>query len=239
METLRGPQITLNDGSTMVTEVVSDEDSHLCLYVLLQDMLKVGDMVVGFGVEWGFRGSPSRSGSSSGRNIEPYSHSSSHSDKTEQHPIPRRVEQHIAILTLCTKIGCVLIRLSPSTMSASLKRFLSIKDIIFAGVHIKEDLQKLKEVHGTVIRNVVDMSEMAARVYDQPRFAALSARDLANKILSTKFEQKPFAALWSNWFDQNLSSEQIECATIDAYAAYRIGRKLMESGSSSVKRLLF
>ncbi|KAF2287549.1 hypothetical protein GH714_001242 [Hevea brasiliensis] len=45
METLRGPQLTMSDGTTLVTEVVSDDDSHLCLYVLLQDMLSVGDMI--------------------------------------------------------------------------------------------------------------------------------------------------------------------------------------------------
>jgi hypothetical protein len=109
METLRGPQLTMNDGATLVTEVVSDDDSHLCLYILLQDMIKIGDMVVGFDIEWGFKGtSASRSGSTSGRNTENHSQS----DKSEH--LPRRVEHHIAVLTFCTKLGCVLIRLSPN-----------------------------------------------------------------------------------------------------------------------------
>lgn len=47
IDTLRGPQMIMSDGTTMVTEVVSEDDSHICLYVLLQDMLKVGDVVVG------------------------------------------------------------------------------------------------------------------------------------------------------------------------------------------------
>lgn len=232
METLRGPQLTMNDGATLVTEVVSDDDSHLCLYILLQDMIKIGDMIVGFDIEWGFKGtSASRSGSTSSRNTENHSQS----DKSEH--LPRRVEHHIAVLTFCTKLGCVLIRLSPNHISPSLKRFLSIKDIMFVGVHIKEDLQRLRCVDGLVVRNAVELSELAAKIYDQPRFAAYSARELAYRIASLKADSKPLNVLWSNWFDHTLCPEQIESATIDAYATYKIGKKLMESGSSSVKRL--
>jgi hypothetical protein len=232
METLRGPQFTLNDGNTLVTEVLLDDDSHLCLDVLLQDMLKIGDMVVGLDIEWGFKGcSASRSGSTASRHTEQHSQP----DKSEH--LPRRVEHHIAVMTFCTKHGCVLIRLSPNHISPSLKRFLSIKDIMFVGVHIKEDLRRLRSVNGLVIRNAVDLSELAATIYDQPRFLAYNARELECKICSLKSDPKSLNVLWSNWFDHTLSPEQIESATIDAYATYKIGKKLMESGSSSVKRL--
>ncbi|CAK7341201.1 unnamed protein product [Dovyalis caffra] len=232
METLRGPQFTMNDGNTLVTEVVSDDDSHLCLYVLLQDMLKIGDLVVGFDIEWGFKGSStSGSGSRSGRNTEHHSQS----DKSEL--LTRKVEHHIAVLSFCTRLGCVLIRLAPNHISPSLKRFFSIKDIMFVGVHIKEDLQRLRSVHDLVVRNAVDLSDLAAKIYDQPRFLVYNARELACKIASLRVDPKPLNVLWSNWFENTLSPEQIESATIDAYATYRIGKKLMESGSSSVKRL--
>ncbi|KAL9341798.1 hypothetical protein Peur_065123 [Populus x canadensis] len=211
METLRGPQFTLNDGNTLVTEVLLDDDSHLCLDVLLQDMLKIGDMVVGLDIEWGFKGcSASRSGSTASRHTEQHSQP----DKSEH--LPRR---------------------SPNHISPSLKRFLSIKDIMFVGVHIKEDLRRLRSVNGLVVRNAVDLSELAATIYDQPRFLAYNARELECKICSLKSDPKSLNVLWSNWFDHTLSPEQIESATIDAYATYKIGKKLMESGSSSVKRL--
>ncbi|KAJ9180001.1 hypothetical protein P3X46_008310 [Hevea brasiliensis] len=232
METLRGPQLTMSDGTTLVTEVVSDDDSHLCLYVLLQDMLSVGDMVVGFEIEWGFKGYSSTIPRSS--SVKCTEHSS-HSDRSEHHS--KKVEHHIALLTLCTRLGCVLIRLSPNSISSSLKRFLAIKDVTFVGVHIKEDVQKLKDAYGIVMRNAVELSDLAAKIYDHPRFVFYSGRELAGKILSIKFEAKPCTVLWSNWFDHNLNIEQIECAATDAYAAYKIGKKLMESGSSSVKRL--
>ncbi|XP_050222061.1 inositol phosphorylceramide glucuronosyltransferase 1 [Mercurialis annua] len=226
METIRGPQLTMSDGHNIATEVVTDEEAHLCLYVLLQDMLKVGDMVVGFEMEWGFKGCSSRS--NSGRYTTEHT---SHSDRSEHHHVARKVEHHIALLTLCTKLGCILIRLSPNYISPSLKRFFAIKDIVFVGVHIKEDVQKLRDSYGVVLRNAVELSDWAAKIQDHPRFIFYSARELANKILSTKFEPKPYTVLWSNWFDHNLSPEQIECAASDAYAAYKIGKKLMDSGS--------
>ncbi|XP_065852117.1 protein RISC-INTERACTING CLEARING 3'-5' EXORIBONUCLEASE 2 [Euphorbia lathyris] len=241
METLRGAQLTMSDGTSLITEVVSDEDSHLCLYVLLQDMLKVGDMVVGFEMEWGFKGystssSMSRSGSLSGRQTSDQPIPTPDNNKSETHPT-RKIEHHIALLTLCTKLGCVLIRLSPKSISASLKRFLGIKDIVFVGVHVKEDVLKLKEAYGLVIRNCVELSEWAAKIYDHPKFVFYSGRELAHKLIYIKFEPKPYTTLWSNWFDHNLSSEQIECAATDAFAAYKIGKKLMESGATGVKRL--
>lgn len=237
METLRGAQLTMSDGTTLITEVVSDEDSHLCLYVLLQDMLKVGDMVVGFEMEWGFKSYPfSRSGSTSGRHTPNQPNSTPESTQSSTHS-NRIVEQHIALLTLCTKLGCVLIKLSPKSVSASLKRFLGTKDIVFVGVHMKEDVLKLKEAYGLVIRNVVELSEWAAKICDHPRFVFYTARELATKLINIKFEPKPYTVLWSNWFDHNLSSEQIECAATDAFAAYKVGKKLMDSGGNSVMRL--
>ncbi|WCJ43746.1 hypothetical protein M5689_024464 [Euphorbia peplus] len=236
METLRGAQLLMSDGTSLVTEVVSDEDSHLCLYVLLQDMLKVGDMVVGFEMEWGFKGySMSRSGSSSGRQSSDQTNCPTPSSDNQSST--RKIEHHIALLTLCTRIGCVIIRLSPKSISASLKRFLAIKDIVFVGVHVKEDVSKLKEAYGLVIRNCVELSEWAAKIHDHPRFVFYNGRELAHKLLYMKFEAKPYTILWSNWFDHNLSGEQIECAAADAFAAYKVGKKLMESGGGGVKRL--
>ncbi|KAJ4833355.1 hypothetical protein Tsubulata_002599 [Turnera subulata] len=233
MPPLRRTQLTMSDGTLLMTEVVSDEDSNLCLYLLMHEMLKDGDMVVGFDIEWGFRQSRSmsRSKSDAGRLAE-QEKSSTGSDRHS-----KRVEHHIALLSFCTKLGCILLRLRPESISPSLQRFLSIKDILFVGVHIKEDLEMMRSRYGLVVRNAVDLSDFAAKVYDQPRFAAYTARELSAKVSSLKFDPKPSTVLWSNWYDQNLSAEQIESATIDAYATYKVGKKLMESGSSSMKRL--
>ncbi|XP_058003629.1 protein RISC-INTERACTING CLEARING 3'-5' EXORIBONUCLEASE 2-like, partial [Hevea brasiliensis] len=208
MGTLRGPLLTMSDGTNLVAEVVSEDESHLCLYLLLQDMLEDGDRVVGFEIEWGFkRCSSTIPRSSSVKYTEHISHSV-------------RTEYHVVLLTLCTRLGCVLIRLNPNSISSSLIRFLAIKDAAFVGVHIKEDVQKLKDTYGIVMRNVVELSDLAAKIHDHPSFVFYSGRELAGKILSVKFEAKPYTVIWSNWFDHNLNFEQIECAATDAYAAY-------------------
>ncbi|CAN0889923.1 Protein RISC-INTERACTING CLEARING 3'-5' EXORIBONUCLEASE 1 [Linum grandiflorum] len=262
-KTLRGAQFTMSDGNTVATEVVNDEESHLCLYILLQDMFKVGDMVVGLDIEWGFKStsssstSVSRSTSFSGSRtatnnipVDPHQQPSAGGSPQERNtkagtaPSERNtkvVEQHAALITLCTKLGCVLIRLNPKlpTFSPSLRKFLAIKEILFVGVHIREDLHRLKKMYGVVVRNAVELSDLAAKMNDHPRFLGFSARDLCSKVCSIKLEQKPFVVLWSNWFDPTLSNEQVESATTDAYAAYKTGRKIMEGGSSSVKKLFY
>ncbi|CAL1356771.1 unnamed protein product [Linum trigynum] len=254
-KTLRGAQYTMSDGHTLATEVVNDEESHLCLYILLQDMFKVGDMVVGIDIEWGFKSTSSsssaavsRSASLSGRTIP--LDSQTHHQQQQQQPPPsasqpaerKAVEQHAALVTLCTKLGCVLIRMNPKqlpSLSPSLRKFLAIKEILFVGVHIREDLHRMKKLYGVIVRNAVELSDLAAKMNDHPRFLGMSARELCSKVCSIKLEQKPFVVLWSNWFDPTLSNEQLESATTDAYAAYKTGRKMLEGGNSSVKRLFY
>ncbi|CAI0385235.1 unnamed protein product [Linum tenue] len=213
----------MSDGHTLATEV---------------DMFKVGDMVVGIDIEWGFKStSSSRSASLSGRTIPLDSQA-----HQQQQPPPSAPQQHAALVTLCTKLGCVLIRMNPKqlpSLSPSLRKFLAIKEILFVGVHIREDLHRMKKLYGVIVRNAVELSDLAAKMNDHPRFLGMSARELCSKVCSIKLEQKPFVVLWSNWFDTTLSNEQLESATTDAYAAYKTGRKMLEGGNSSVKRLFY
>ncbi|CAN1181893.1 Protein RISC-INTERACTING CLEARING 3'-5' EXORIBONUCLEASE 1 [Linum perenne] len=258
-KTLRGKQYTMSDGNTVATEVVNDEECHLCLYILLQDMFKLGDMVVGLDIEWGFKSissssstSVSRSNSISSRTtnnipVDPQASAHHQASSTTATTAPDRdrgarvVEQYAALVTLCTKLGCVLIRLNPRhpNLSPSLRKFLAIKEILFVGVHIREDLHRMKKMYGMIVRNAVELSDLAAKMNDHPRFLGFTARELCSKVCNMKHEQKPFVVFWSNWFDPTLSNEQVESATIDAYAAYKTGRKIMEGSNSSVKKLFY
>ncbi|CAN1792484.1 Protein RISC-INTERACTING CLEARING 3'-5' EXORIBONUCLEASE 1 [Linum perenne] len=226
----------MSDGNTVATEVVNDEECHLCLYILLQDMFKLGDMVVGLDIEWGFKSISSSSSTSVSRS------NSISSRTTNNIPVdPQASEQYAALVTLCTKLGCVLIRLNPRhpNLSPSLRKFLAIKEILFVGVHIREDLHRMKKMYGMIVRNAVELSDLAAKMNDHPRFLGFTARELCSKVCNMKHEQKPFVVFWSNWFDPTLSNEQVESATIDAYAAYKTGRKIMEGSNSSVKKLFY
>ncbi|OMO84536.1 putative glycogenin [Corchorus capsularis] len=71
---------------------------------------------------------------------------------------------------------------------------------------------------------------MADHVLDQPRLRAFGARLLASEVLS---DPEPFKSTRCasmarvNWMAENLTQEQIECTTTDAYAAYKVGKKLL------------
>ncbi|CAL1382755.1 unnamed protein product [Linum trigynum] len=204
----KGIKLNLSDGATVFTEVVADEDdAHTILYVLLEDMIQRRNMLVGFATEWNL----CRSGTAG-------------------------LDHPIVMLKFYTELGCILVRLKPGagSVSPSLRQFMAFKDAIFAGVHIKEDLEKLRREYGIVVGNAVELSELAAAVMRKPALAAYGARELAGKVGNRKkkeLDPKPMTVIWSNWCEGALSMEQIESATVDAYAAYRVGETMLSCGS--------
>ena len=118
---------------------------------------------------------------------------------------------------------------SGAPVCPSLVNFFMMKDIVFVGVHVREDVRMLKENYGVVVRNVVELSELAAYGLRKPRLVAYGARDLARDVLKLGLEQRPQKVAWMSWTEEVLTSEQIECATVDAYVAYKTGKKLLSS----------
>ncbi|OMO84539.1 hypothetical protein CCACVL1_10781 [Corchorus capsularis] len=68
---------------------------------------------------------------------------------------------------------------------------------------------------------------MAADVLHQPRLCAFGARLLASEVLLEPFKARSASMAQANWVAEELTQEQIECATTDAYAAYKVGKKLL------------
>ncbi|CAI0433838.1 unnamed protein product [Linum tenue] len=98
------------------------------------------------------------------------------------------LDHPIVMLKFYTELGCIL--------------FMAFKDAIFAGVHIKEDLEKLRREYGIVVGNAVELSELAAAVMRKPALAAYGARELAGKVGNRKkkeLDPKPMTVIWSNW----------------------------------------
>ncbi|OMO84559.1 hypothetical protein CCACVL1_10768 [Corchorus capsularis] len=141
--------------------------------------------------------------------------------------------EDMVVLAFCTHIGCAMTKISRFYGSSSnffLKLFFDNKDITFVGVHIKDDIKRLEKCFGLQIRNAVDITELAADVLHQPRLRAFGVRKLASKVLLVSFQAR------SSSMDQDdctrnrnmqIIEDRIECATIDAYAAYKTGKKLL------------
>ncbi|KAJ7978154.1 Werner syndrome-like exonuclease-like protein [Quillaja saponaria] len=162
------------DGSKVETVVVSASDHdtiHLHLQLLTVYIQDDKDAIVGFDTEWSL---------------------------AQQSP-GSKVEARTTLIKLGTRYGCLLVTLEPldrkltdKPMSAILNKFLMNKDIIFVGVHIKQDLEKLKRDFGIEVRNAVELSELAANVLREPRLLAYSIRGLAREVLATAGWEKGF-----------------------------------------------
>ncbi|XP_021281988.1 uncharacterized protein LOC110414916 [Herrania umbratica] len=135
-----------------------------------------------------------------------------------------------SLLTLCYQFGCLPIKLGTDRpyFISKLGQFLTHKDIIFAGVHLQGDVKKLWEKYRLEIRNVVDLSELAAEVLHHPRLRAFGVRSLAHQLLLVPFKARPTSILRvDNSTTGDVPQKLIECASADAHAAYKIGKKLL------------
>ncbi|KAK6243388.1 hypothetical protein QUC31_009797 [Theobroma cacao] len=198
--------LPMSDGTPLVTELVPGEDSHLYIYQLLEYAVESGDMVIGLDTEWCMKEIK----------LGVF--------RTEYRPC-------VGLLKLRSAFGCVLIRLENSaSASDSLKRFFAVKDIMFVGVRMKEDLQNLREEYGIIIRNAVDLSEVSAKVLGQPELSAYGGRELASKVLSIDILPRSLLSMWTIRSDSFPSLEQVESAATNAYATYKVGRRLSGSG---------
>ncbi|CAN1176412.1 Protein RISC-INTERACTING CLEARING 3'-5' EXORIBONUCLEASE 1 [Linum perenne] len=198
---LNGTIISLDDGNTVETKVPTRLELERCLKLMLTDMAKRRNMLVGFAIE------------------------------SKYDSFSRKVQ--VTMVKLCTELGCILVRLNGSCGDYAwphLRMVMGMKEPIFAGVHIKEGLKMLREDHGIVVGNVVDLSELAARVMKKPSLVAYGARGLAVRVANANFDSKYlFSSITTSV--EPLSLEDIEYATIDVYAAYKVAEKILGSDS--------
>ncbi|KAK1584040.1 hypothetical protein Q3G72_029345 [Acer saccharum] len=128
----------------------------------------------------------------------------------------------IILLKLCNS-ACLIRRLDVDSLEERIYeifKFLYNKDILFAGVHIHKDLQKLHEQYGFEVRNLLDLSELSAQVLHQPLLKLHGVRELANKVLSKNLQPRQWInIIGDSVYDyfEDCTRGQIECATVDAY----------------------
>ncbi|KAK8540577.1 hypothetical protein V6N13_027096 [Hibiscus sabdariffa] len=98
-----------------------------------------------------------------------------------------------ALLTICSRVGCVITRARLCWSIQTLRQFLSNKDVIFVGVHMKDEVEKAKVRLALPqgIRSVADLGELASDVLHQPRLRTLGVRRLASELLSLPFKSRP------------------------------------------------
>jgi ribonuclease D len=113
-----------------------------------------------------------------------------------------------------------LIQIKQTGIEDSLIRFLENPAILKAGIALRDDLIKLREIRDFVPAGFVDISDMAARKgIIQTGVRALSARYLEGRISKT--------AQTSNWERRELTEQQKRYAATDAWACLEIYPLLM------------
>ncbi|XP_043717926.1 exonuclease 3'-5' domain-containing protein 2-like [Telopea speciosissima] len=134
----------------------------------------------------------------------------------------------VSILKLATGSFCLIIRLlNLGTIPHFLFNFLRLPDVSFVGVGIKENVAMLERDYGLQCRNMVDLRFLASSVFDDRRLVGYGLVDLAYHVIPLQVMKKPASVFLSDWNGENLTMEEIEFATIDAYASYKIGNKLL------------
>lgn len=100
------------------------------------------------------------------------------------------------------------------------------------GIGIKENIAKLKKEYGFDCKNSFDLRDLAGNVMRQPRLAACGVDELALELNLLKL-QKPTSAVFNDWGNNKLNKKQVKLATLNVYAYFETGNKLLGAGDSS------
>ncbi|KAG8389582.1 hypothetical protein BUALT_Bualt02G0244100 [Buddleja alternifolia] len=132
-----------------------------------------------------------------------------------------------ATLQLCEDTKCLIVQLFYiDYVPQSLKSFLSNPNVTFVGVEVQDDVLKLRSEYGLACAVAEDIQALAMAAYPVEFYRKPGLKELARKLVGLEMA-KPIHVCRSNWENIVLGLDQIEYACIDAYASYRIGRKLL------------
>ncbi|KAI3882768.1 hypothetical protein MKX03_015978 [Papaver bracteatum] len=133
----------------------------------------------------------------------------------------------VATLQLCHGTRCIIIQLLHlDFIPNSLRDLLSDRSITFVGVGISQDIARLDRDYGLKCWSVNELGPLADRVYRTQQFSDAGLVSLMQQVVGGRMEKSEFVAR-SNWGVNILNTEQITYATIDAYASFAIGNKLL------------
>ncbi|RZC64653.1 hypothetical protein C5167_008345 [Papaver somniferum] len=133
----------------------------------------------------------------------------------------------VATLQLCHGNRCIIIQLLHlDFIPNSLKNLLSDRSVNFVGVGITQDIARLDCDYGLKCWYGHELGPLADRVYRTQQFSGAGLVSLMQQVVGGRMERSEFVTR-SNWGVNILNTEQITYATIDAYASFAIGNKLL------------
>lgn len=204
MASFDGPNFKMTDGSYVQTKAIdvgSSTDISPYLSLIREDAILNGNRAVIFDVYWnvGFL-------------------------ETET---PKKSGWSLSSVKLSTRNLCLLLGL-PNPFHDNLKdlyRFFASKFVTFVGVQIEEDLILLRENHGLVIRNAIEVGKLAAKALGTLVLEYLGTRELAHRVLWSDLSR--LDSIESKWEDKS-SEERLEAAAIEGWLISNVWDQLNE-----------
>lgn len=132
---------------------------------------------------------------------------------------------HVALLQLSTENQAFLFRLQNKEILEVISEILSDKNIIKAGVAIRDDIKGLKKIHDFEPMGFIELQTYVNN------FGIKDAglRKLAGNILGFRISKTERI---SNWEKTKLTNSQIKYAATDAWVGYKIYKKLSKLNKS-------
>lgn len=128
---------------------------------------------------------------------------------------------------LSTRNLCLLLKLPDPPFHHDnlndLYRFFASKFVTFVGVQIEEDLNLLRENHGLVIRNAVEVGKLAAEARGTLLLEYLGTRELAHRVLWSDLSR--LDSIESKWEERG-DEERLEAAAIEGWLIFNVWDQL-------------
>jgi ribonuclease D len=143
---------------------------------------------------------------------------------TETRPAFRKGERYLpSLLQLATENEVYLFQLKQTGFTKKIRNVLADKNIIKAGVSIKDDLKELLELGAFKPAGFVELADCAKKA----KIKNLGLRSMGALLLGFRISKKEQV---SNWAKQDLSPSQLTYAATDAWMGRNLYLKLQELG---------
>ncbi|CAF1696533.1 hypothetical protein YC2023_034112 [Brassica napus] len=199
MTSFDGPKFKMTDGTYVQTksiDVGSTTDISPYLSLIREDSISNSNRAVVFDVNW----------------------------ETET----KTSKWSLSSVKLSTRSFCLVLKLPSPPFHDNLNdlyRFFASKFVTFVGVQIEEDLNLLRENHGLVIRNVIEVGKLAAKARGTLLLEYLGTRELAYRVLWSDLSR--LDSIESKWEERG-SEERLEAAAIEGWLIFNVWDQLYE-----------
>jgi ribonuclease D len=142
---------------------------------------------------------------------------------TETKPAFKKGQKHnVALLQLATNEKAFLFRLNKIRFNGPIRKILADSTIVKVGVAIRDDLKALNNKNAFVPQSFIELQEMVKKYGIQ----SFSLQKLSAIILGIRISK---SKRLSNWEAETLNEAQQKYAATDAWVAYEVYKKLINS----------